>query len=643
MKWILFLGATFFIQIQVSSQNLFLEECFVGGVTASGRTSLSITDGFFKFKWETQYTLKDAYVLTYRYGRPSQIPFAIDGNEFQWDETSIIGEELYDTELIKFFAVHGKRVTDMVNIQKDSVYVYMDGHAPLGQQFTGWYSLQFLFLYTSSSITDTTCINIYTASQKQTAMQKYKFEKPNYRANTDVGFSIYSDRLNIYYEDRTQIGINNDILGEIWGFDETNPGAGGVRGHFYYENGELFGLDDDTANTQVYRSDGIAVINDYLNDQEEQSLYLNPVNVDNPIWGANPHPAFFIVYTPNCSLPQGDMPRSQSTCRRQSSTTGQPDYTEPIEFSAIPGYDHYAWTPAAGLSDSTIANPICNADSSGWYRVRMWNDDENGACAQTIPVFLTVGKVPRPRGLQIIASTCPANTGKIVFGGMDGKAPFQYSVNSETKNSSTFENLSPGSYNVSVQDALGCRWDSTVVLDVNPFQTAAFTANPDSGYSPLKVVFHNQSTNATSFVWLMDGESFSTSPNYAGYTFSDTGTFTVALIAYRIDATCTDTAFATIRVAEGLKMIIPNIITPNNDGRNDALVVQTGGVAIMRWEVRNRWGNLLQSGEATNPPPALTLWSPEDNQYPDGVYTVIITARGNSGEVKDFGVQVVLK
>src|SRR5690606_14691555 len=123
-----------------------------------------------------------------------------------------------------------------------------------------------------------------------------------------------------------------------------------------------FGLDDDTANTQVYRSDGIAVINEYLNDQEQQNLYLNPVNVD--IWGFNPHPAFFIVYTPNCNLAHGVMPRSQSTCRRQSPTTGQPDYTEPIQFSAIPGYDHYAWTPAAGLDDSTLANPICTADSS---------------------------------------------------------------------------------------------------------------------------------------------------------------------------------------------------------------------------------------------------------------------------------------
>ena len=84
------------------------------------------------------------------------------------------------------------------------------------------------------------------------------------------------------------------------------------------------------------------------------------------------------------------------------------------------------------------------------------------------------------------------------------------------------------------------------------------------------------------------------------------------------------------------------IKTPNNDGRNDALVVQTGGVAYMRWEVHNRWGNLLHKGEANHPPDELILWSPQPNEYPDGVYTLVITAQGESGEVKDFVVQVVV-
>src|SRR5690606_13207768 len=123
-------------------------------------------------------------------GRPSSISASINGGILQWNESSILGQELIDTDIIQYFAVHGQRITNMVNIQDDSLYVYMNGDTPLGQQFSGWYSLQFIFLYSSPSITDTTYLNIYTASQPQTILQEYIFQRPDYKAETDVGFSI---------------------------------------------------------------------------------------------------------------------------------------------------------------------------------------------------------------------------------------------------------------------------------------------------------------------------------------------------------------------------------------------------------------------------------------------------------------------
>src|SRR5690554_6937243 len=627
----------FFGWVNCQSQNLFLEECFIGGVTAAGRTSHGLLNGSFKIKWDSDYVLKDAYVFTYRYGRPVTKTFMVNDTQFAWEENSQIGEEQIDTENTEFFAVHGLQITDQITIENDSIHVYMNGHdhLPLHPN-QGWWSLQFVFLYTSPSTTTPTCFRIYTASQKQTSAQLYFFQRPDFIENSDVGFSIYADRLGIY-NDRSCIRINNVELGCVWSSDNTNPGAGGVRGHFYYENEKLFGLDDDTANTQVYKSDGIAVINNYLSNEPEQKIALNPVNV--LINGYNLHPAFFIIYTPNCDIPIGEMPRSQTYCRRQSTPLGHADVSDTTNLSAIPNYDHYAWTPGKGLSDSTIANPQCFADSSRWYRVRMWNDDEGEACAQTIPVFVTANQVPRPGNLEVIPSICPANTGKIIFKNMAGKSPFLYSVNGAVKGTNTLEDLEPGNYDLSVTDAAGCAWDTTVVIPLNPIQTAAFTANPDSGYSPMKVTFLNQSELATDYTWLLDGVPFGNLNNKV-HTFEEPGTYEVALVAHRLDELCADTAFAFIYVAQGLKLFIPNIITPNNDGRNDALVAQTGGVASMRWEVHNRWGNLLHSGEATRPPVELTLWSPEANGYPDGVYTVVITARGESGEVKDFVVQV---
>lgn len=596
-----------------------------------------------KIKWETNYKLKAAYALTYRYGRPVPHGMWLNGVEVEWNKANQAGPELNELHPnAVYFATHAKDITNLIVINTDTIIIDFPDQDYQGAN-TGWWGIYVVILYESPDITEEVCNRIYVADRSQETLQSYHINTPAYNTESPVLFAIHSGRLTGVINDESRVVINGQTVGDINGADSLVPmKSSGVQGHYYYENGIAGGLNGDIANNTVESQDGIAIINEYLIPNNElQNIILYRVHPHN-YGGYNPHPSFNITYTPTCSVSTGEMLRSYSNCFLQSPTPGQPDYTEPIELSAIPGYDHYAWTPAAGLNDSTLANPVCVADSSGWYRVSMWNDDD-AVCAQTIPVFVTVGKVPRPNKLQVLPSSCPTNTGKIIFADMDGKAPFQYTVNGVTKTNDTFGNLPPGNYELSVQDAQGCRWDTTVTVGLTTIQTAEFRANPQSGYSPLQVVFQNESTNATSYAWQIDGVTFSTSANYTGYTFADSGTYVVSLIAYLADLTCADTAFATIRVAQGLKMIVPNIITPNNDGRNDALVAQTGGVAAMRWEVRNRWGNLIHSGEATNPPQALTLWNPEENRFPDGVYTVIITARGNSGEMKDFGVQVVVK
>src|SRR5690554_4573112 len=116
MKFYLFITFLFFGAINSQAQNLFLEECFVGGVTVAGRTALAIIDGPFKIKWESDYNLKAAYVLTYRYGRPAAKPFSVNGSEFMWDYSTQIGEEQVENDLVEFFTVHGQEITDRKSV-----------------------------------------------------------------------------------------------------------------------------------------------------------------------------------------------------------------------------------------------------------------------------------------------------------------------------------------------------------------------------------------------------------------------------------------------------------------------------------------------------------------------------------------------
>ena len=621
------------------SQILFSEDCFVGGVTVAGANTVGA--GFnikSKINWSPEKTIRKATAITYRYGRPIEFNMFVNSTPVNWNSQNIVGDELIDDDPgTLFYATHAEDISESLIISEDTLIIDLPTQQPPSGGNIGWFGIYIVIQYESPNISTQICNRIYIADQRQDFGQTYSLLKPNFIEETPVALSLFTSRITASESDASRVLFNNIDVGKVWEYDLNVPPTIGVQGHFYYEDSIFEGLNGDTANTKVWRHDGIMRINEYFVNGANQELRI--FRIAGGV--GNLHPAFCITYTPTCPVSNAEMQREYSFCKLPSAQLGEPDITDTIQLNAIPGYDNYEWKPASGLSNATIANPLCYADSSGWYRVRMWNDDEGGACAQTTPVFITVGNVPRPRNLQVRASFCPQNTGRIVFAEMEGKAPFQYRVNGNTKTSGTFENLAPGTYDVSVTDALGCNWDSTAVVALDPIQTAAFTANPDSGYSPLRVVLTNQSTDATDYIWLVNGLPFSNSTN-TSYTFADTGTYVIALIAIRNETSCADTAYATIRVEQGLKVIVPNIITPNGDGRNDALIAQTAGVAYMRWEIRNRWGNLLHMGEATSPPPALTLWSPGDGEYPDGVYTIVFTVKGESGEMREFAAQVSL-
>jgi len=617
------------------TQILFLEECFTGGVQTGGHSTIgALIGGTFDIDWEDNYTLRKAYAITYRYGRPEPYTIYINGGAVEWNSSNQAGPELLEENFFSnYFAAHAVEITNQITITGDVVNI--DFPVQTFYDFAwnwGWWGAYIAIMYESPDITSEVCTRIYIADQSQDFPQNYVFAKPDYLNETPVLFSIYSHRLSEFENDKTRVRINNETIGELWGGDLVTPVPGsGVQGHFYYQNSIAEGLNGDTANLTVHRQDGIAVINEYLSGSASQTLDLIPLSFPNTLFFANPHPAFLLTYTPSCSVPTASMPRTLTYCRGETA-----------ELSAIPGYDHYAWSSSENLSDSTIANPLCTADTSRWYTVRMWDDGGN-VCPQTIPVFVEVGDIPRPSPLAVNNSGCPNNSGRIRFQNTPGKAPLIYSVGDITQPGSDFNNLPPGTYPVSVTDALGCSWDSMATIGLNTVQTAAFTPNPTSGDSPLTVYFANQSTNATGYQWLVDGEPFSTGFN-AIYTFADSGYFEVSLVAWVGVPSCADTATYLIRVDPGIKVAMPNIITPNGDGLNDRLVAQLFGVSRISWIIYNRWGQEISTGEDSSGASELEIWDAQSggNQVSDGVYQITTVVQGLSGKVERMQFQVTV-
>jgi len=627
----IFISITWFLLFLCSgllqAQNLFLEDCFIGGVTTGGANTFgSAESSVCKIKWEEDYSLKAVIAITHRYGYPPNHKVVVNGDSIQWDMNSQFGEEIEEENPgVQAFAVHAQYITDIVTIDTDSLIIDLPPQELGAIANQGYWPIHLVILYTSPQITAPVCIRIYTANQSQESPQLYSFIKPEILLDTPVLFSIYSDRITEFEMDRSRIRLNGVVLGDIWTADLFSDSDFGVQGTYYYENSLAVGLNGDTANNSVFKNDGIAVVNEYLNEDLNQSLELFRVT-NMPTFGANPHPAFLLTYTPECTVSEDEAPRTYSFCRGDT-----------VELQAPEGYDTYQWAEAEGLSDTSIPNPLCFVDSSQWYTLTMSATD-GSICNQTIPVFVEVYDNPVPASLTVRASLCPANTGEIIANGTPGNQPITYNLNGTENTTGAFDDLAPGDYDLNIVTATGCTWDTTVSVGLNPVQEASFTATPETGFSPLDVFFNNTSTQATDYQWLIDGVPISTSEDIT-YTFPDSGSFVVSLIAFRLEETCADTATFTLRVEPGIQVLMPNIITPNSDGRNDALVAQVQGVASCRWVIYNRWGNEVAVGSESDVFQTVELWQPE-GEVTAGQYTVVLVAEGQSAFAEATAVKV---
>ena len=548
---------------------------------------------------------------------------------------SQVGPELPEPNPFSdYFASHVMDVTDQLEITSNTI-TYVNEYQFYDDNWNwGWHSFYLLVLFESPDIDDPTCVRIYTADEEQWIPQEYTVSTPSFESDTPVGLAMYSDRLSGFASDSSIVELNNDTLGVLGGTEEGS--SSGVRGFYYYRDKNLFGLGDDTADDEMGGLDALANISNLLTPEPGSDNSLTIYRIEqNDENGANPFPAFFLTYTPSCPVVDEGLPARVTVCRGDTVEL-QPE-----------GFDHYAWYPAPGIADTTAAYQQFVPDSSDWYRVKMWDEEsgENPACSKTIPVWVHVQPYP-VHEVTVTPTTCPDSTGQISLVPVADTSNYTYSLNGGPFTAEpNFDGLAHGLHYITAKDSLGCTWSTVDTVPLNPPVNAGFTPLPSRGESPLDVRFVNQSsTSSIEHLWLIDGQQVGSSNGF-NYTFQDSGTFSVELVSYLQEPWCSDTASALIRVEPGLKITVPNIITPNNDGRNDKLVAQLYGVNSIRWTIRNRWGKEIKSGEASFPGESLELWdgkAPNDQKAPSGTYFVEIVLEGYDGRVEKMMAEVLL-
>jgi gliding motility-associated-like protein len=127
------------------------------------------------------------------------------------------------------------------------------------------------------------------------------------------------------------------------------------------------------------------------------------------------------------------------------------------------------------------------------------------------------------------------------------------------------------------------------------------------------------------YIWDFDNGTGSVLTN-PSTMYGINGTYVITLIAYNNSPACADTAVITIEVYDQATMIVPNVFTPNGDGRNDFFKVISTGLRTLEGSMYNRWGKKVAdwSGDAN------AGWDGKINgkEAEDGTYYYVIKATG---------------
>ncbi len=167
--------------------------------------------------------------------------------------------------------------------------------------------------------------------------------------------------------------------------------------------------------------------------------------------------------------------------------------------------------------------------------------------------------------------------------------------------------FSPASFtpSVTVTSDSGCVTSGSKInfITVYPNPNASFTVSPEtSTIIDPAISITDLTTGANHWNWNFgDSSDTSSVSNPAPYTYADTGTYIVTLIA-STQYNCIDTAYQSIIIEPDFSFYIPNAFTPDGDDINDFFTGK--GIYIKEFEMSifDRWGNLIYRSDDISKP-----------------------------------------
>jgi gliding motility-associated-like protein len=256
----------------------------------------------------------------------------------------------------------------------------------------------------------------------------------------------------------------------------------------------------------------------------------------------------------------------------------------------------FFWSAPDSVVISNPTDPFIEVGQPGTYTLTTTNAQ---GCSSTDEVVVSANlEVPVFEASITEISCFEANDGAIILSNITGgQPPYQASVNGGAFSSQTaFFNLGGDMYDIMVQDANGCISQIEFNLEEPEQVLVTLSTNLEGenviplGDSVLLSAIYSPTLNIDTIYWEPDSIGFN-SNNASSVWVSPqiTSSFSVTIAN---ENGCSDSDNTVVIVEKNRPVYIPNIFSPNEDGRNDIFYIQAGNsvVRIKEFSIFNRWG-----------------------------------------------------
>ncbi|MEM7161820.1 MAG: gliding motility-associated C-terminal domain-containing protein, partial [Bacteroidota bacterium] len=302
-----------------------------------------------------------------------------------------------------------------------------------------------------------------------------------------------------------------------------------------------------------------------------------------------------------------------------------------IQLIATPGFSGYSWSPAGDVSDPLIENPFATGDFTADYVVTV-TDANNCMNSDTINIVIN-GIVPTDAGEDfaiclgdsVQLGATPVGPDGTTYqwtpatGLDDALAENPMAIPTETT-----------TYIVQSTNSI-CNGADTLIVEIIAVDIPDFEFSLVPGCDGLLVNFFNLGVEDLSYAWDF-GDGASSSAYSPSHTYAFNGNFQVGLEVTTAE-NCVGENSALIdsdSFEEYFQVLVPNVITPNQDGENDILDINVRGniQECIEFKVFNRWGQVMFNSSGNN-----TRWDGRTNAgilVSPGVYFYVLELNGQS-------------